>query len=378
MSISNVSLLIPQSNPLANYLAHQDEIDEAIHRTLGSGRYILGHEVTSFETEFAAYVGVSDAVGVGSGTAALYLALRACNVGAGDTVLTVSHTAVATVAAIELTGATPLFVDIDPATFTLDVDLLENAIVKHGRPIKAIVPVHLYGHPARMTEIMEIATRYGMRVVEDCAQAHGARWAGRRVGTFGDIAAFSFYPTKNLGALGDGGAVLTNDRKLAESVRSLRQYGWQERFVSEVPGINSRLDELQAAILRVKLRHLDEENEKRRRIAELYRANLANYNGLTLPAAEANHVYHQYVVRSAARDSLRTYLAEKGIATLVHYPVPVHQQPAYAGRIPAVTSLGETEAAAREILSLPMFPELSENQVNTVTAQIHEWQAPSG
>lgn len=379
MGISNASLLIPQSNPLANYLAHQGELDEAIHRTLRGGRYILGHEVTSFETEFAAYVGVSEAVGVGSGTAALYLALRACNVGPGDTVLTVSHTAVATVAAIELTGAAPLFVDIDPATFTIAVDLLEQAIIKYARPIKAIVPVHLYGHPARMTEIMELAARYGMRVVEDCAQAHGARWAGRRVGTFGDIAAFSFYPTKNLGALGDGGAVLTDDRKLAESVRALREYGWQERFVSEVPGINSRLDELQAAILRVKLRHLDEENEKRRRIAQLYRTNLANDDRLILPeaGAEATHVYHQYVVRSAARDSLRTYLTEKGIATAVHYPVPVHQQPAYAGRISAITSLSETEAAAREILSLPMFPELSENQVNTVTAQIHEWPAPS-
>jgi len=374
-----VSLSIPQTSPLANYLAHREEIDQAIQRTLESGQYILGNEVASFENEFASYVGVSQAVGVSSGTAALYLALRACDIGPGDLVLTVSHTAVATVAAIELTGASPLFVDIDPATFTMDVERLDDAFVKYRGAIKAILPVHIYGHPARISEIVQIAARHSVRVVEDCAQAHGARWKDRMVGTFGDVAAYSFYPTKNLGALGDGGAVVTNDEELARRLRSLREYGWEQRYVSKTTGVNSRLDELQAAILRVKLRHLDEDNRRRITIAEAYSNALAGHEALTIPQtlSQATHVYHQYVVRTRSRESLQTFLRDNGIGTAVHYPLPVHQQPAYADRTRSTESLRHTEAAAGEILSLPMFPELHPQQLQTVVDQINAWRAPS-
>ena len=374
-----MSLSIPQTSPLANYLAHREEIDQAIQRTLESGQYILGNEVASFENEFASYVGVSQAVGVSSGTAALYLALRACDIGPGDLVLTVSHTAVATVAAIELTGASPLFVDIDPATFTMDVERLDDAFVKYRGAIKAILPVHIYGHPARISEIVQIAARHSVRVVEDCAQAHGARWKDRMVGTFGDVAAYSFYPTKNLGALGDGGAVVTNDEELARRLRSLREYGWEQRYVSKTTGVNSRLDELQAAILRVKLRHLDEDNRRRITIAEAYSNALAGHEALTIPQtlSQATHVYHQYVVRTRSRESLQTFLRDNGIGTAVHYPLPVHQQPAYADRTRSTESLRHTEAAAGEILSLPMFPELHPQQLQTVVDQINAWRAPS-
>jgi dTDP-4-amino-4,6-dideoxygalactose transaminase len=370
-----VSLSIPQNSPLANYLAHSNEIDSALRRCLKSGSYILGPEVDSFEKEFAAYLGIGQAVGVASGTDALYLALRACDVGPGDAVLSVSHTAVATTAAIMLCAATPVFVDIDPTTFTIDVGRLEETIMKYRGRLKAIVPVHLYGHPAHMTDIMHVSARYNLRVVEDCAQAHGATWEDRKTGTFGDIAAFSFYPTKNLGALGDGGAVVTDDRELAERVRRLREYGWEERYISKSVGINSRLDEIQAAILRVKLRHLDEDNSRRISRARLYTEALTDEERITLPktANEATHVFHQYVIRVAERDSLRNYLRDRGTGTLVHYPVPVHQQPAYAGRFKLYGPLHETEAAAHEILSLPLFPEMTENQLETVVHQLRAW-----
>jgi len=370
-----VSLSIPQNSPLANYLAHSNEIDSALRRCLKSGSYILGPEVDSFEKEFAAYLGIGQAVGVASGTDALYLALRACDVGPGDAVLSVSHTAVATTAAIMLCAATPVFVDIDPTTFTIDVGRLEETIMKYRGRLKAIVPVHLYGHPAHMTDIMHVSARYNLRVVEDCAQAHGATWEDRKTGTFGDIAAFSFYPTKNLGALGDGGAVVTGDRELAERVRRLREYGWEERYISKSVGINSRLDEIQAAILRVKLRHLDEDNSRRISRARLYTEALTDEERITLPktANEATHVFHQYVIRVAERDSLRNYLRDRGTGTLVHYPVPVHQQPAYAGRFKLYGPLHETEAAAHEILSLPLFPEMTENQLETVVHQLRAW-----
>jgi dTDP-4-amino-4,6-dideoxygalactose transaminase len=228
-----------------------------------------------------------------------------------------------------------------------------------------------------MTEILKVASDHGLRVIEDCAQAHGARWDGRMTGTFGDIAAFSFYPTKNLGALGDGGAVATNDEKLGERVRALREYGWEQRFISKVAGVNSRLDELQAAILRVKLRHLDEDNQRRGRIAELYGRALADHDRITLPQTSANakHVFHQYVIRTKARSSLQNFLGERGVGTAIHYPMPIHQQPAYAGRLKACGSLLETESAASEILSLPMFPELQEQQLKTVVDHIGAWQS---
>jgi len=367
-----MSLMIPQSDPKASYLAHQREIDEAVRETLDGGWYILGRQVAAFEREFAAYLGAAHCVGVANGTDAIVLALRACGVGAGDAVITVSHTAVATVAAIELAGAAPWLVDIDPATFTISPQAIEDAIENYrgAAKIKAIIAVHLYGHPAEMAAIADLARRYNLRVIEDCAQAHGAMIAEKRAGTLGDTATFSFYPTKNLGALGDGGAVVTNDPDLAERVRLLREYGWRERYVSDVSGMNSRLDELQAAILRVKLKYLEEENERRREIARSYEEGLGAL-ALQLPqvCGGASHVYHQYVVRAGDRDRLKERLRARGIGTLVHYPVPVHLQPAYRNRVMIGRGgLRETEQAARELLSLPMFPQLSDEQVEVVCA----------
>jgi len=395
---------IPQTDPRANYLAHKSEIDAAIAAVLAGGRYILGEQVAAFEREFAAYLGAGHAIGVGSGTDALHLALRVCGIGPGDRVFTVSHTAVATVAAIELTGATPVLVDIDPATFTMDPNRLEEAVTTYdeGRKTKdegyshpsvlgpsslvvrrrsAIIPVHLYGQPADMAAILEIARRYDLLVIEDCAQAHGATTSnlqpptsnlkGQRVGTFGDIAAFSFYPTKNLGALGDGGAVVTSDPALAEQTRLLREYGWRERYVSAIPGLNSRLDELQAAILRVKLRYLDAENARRRVLAAEYDRLLANSSvRMPITRPDVSHVFHQYVIRSGRRDALQAFLRSQGIGALIHYPVPVHAQPAYAGRISIGEGLPHTEAAAREVLSLPMFPELAAAQARRVVEAV--------
>lgn len=350
--------VIPCGNPLAQYLAHKDEIDEAVHRVLGKGRYILGDEVAAFEREFSGYIGVSRGIGVGSGTEALHLALAACGVGPGDEVITVSHTAVATAAAIELCGAVPVFADIRPDLFTMDPGKLEQLITPRT---KAVIPVHIYGQSADLAPIMEIAAKHGLKVIEDCAQSHGARYKGKRTGSYGDMACFSFYPTKNLGALGDGGMVVTNSSALAERATRLREYGWAERYVSHIPGWNTRLDEIQAAVLRVKLRYLDADNSKRAATAALYDKGLSGFRGLSIPVrpADSHHIYHLYVVRSGERDELQSFLASKGVGALVHYPVPVHLQPAYSGRLARGADLAETERAAREVLSLPMYPELS-------------------
>ncbi len=372
---------IPQANPRANYLAHKAEIDAAAARVLDSGWYILGEEVAAFEEEFAAYLGVHHAIGVASGTDALEIALRACGVGAGGAVFTVSHTAVATVAAIERAGATPVLVDIDPTSYTMDPNHLEDAIksVLHARSSvvrrpSSIIPVHLYGHPADMPAILDIARRYDLYVIEDCAQAHGAVLQDRRIGAWGHMAAFSFYPTKNLSALGDGGMVVTDDPDLAERAGMLREYGWQERYVSSIPGVNSRLDELQAAVLRVKLRYLDEENDRRREIAQTYTRMLAETD-LTLPTCwpEVEHVYHQYVVCTSHRSALRTHLRDRGVGTLVHYPQAVHQQPAYAGRLVTNGDLSHSERAAAQVLSLPMYPELTDRQVTLIAEATCDW-----
>jgi len=356
------------SNPLAQYLSQKTEIDEAIRRVLDSGRYVLGPEVQAFEEEFARYLGVSSGIGVGSGTEAIHLALAACGLQAGDEVITVSHTAVATVAAIELAGGRPVFVDIDPVSYGLDSSQLEKAITGKTR---VIMPVHLYGQPADLDAIMNIARRYRLRVIEDCAQAHGALYQGRRVGSWGDLACFSFYPTKNLGALGDGGMVVTDAPDLAARARLLRQYGWAERNMSSLPGWNTRLDEMQAALLRVKLRNLDDQNAKRRRLAQFYTGALQGTD-LVLPRAleGTTHVYHLYVVRSRQRDKLMNFLRDRGIGGLIHYPVPVHRQPAYQGRIGGAARLDETERAAGEVLSLPMYPELTEPEAQQVVAAV--------
>ena len=356
------------ANPRAQYLAHQREIDDAMRRVVDRGQYILGEEVRAFEQEFAAYTGAADAVGVGSGTEALHLALVACDIGRGSEVITVAHTAVATVAAIELTGATPVLVDIEPDHYTLDPAQLESAITPRT---KAIIPVHLYGQPADLGPIVAVARSHGLRVIEDCAQAHGATYAGARVGTQGDVGCYSFYPTKNLGALGDGGIVVTGDAELAGTMRLLREYGWAERYVSHIAGWNSRLDEIQAAVLRVKLRYLDEDNRARARLAGIYGAGLADA-GLVLPEPRslATHVYHLYVVRSRFRDALQSFLRSRGIGAMVHYPVPIHLQPAYKGRLPGRERLPETEQMAQEVLSLPMHPQLTEHELSSVVEAV--------
>jgi dTDP-3-amino-3,4,6-trideoxy-alpha-D-glucose transaminase len=356
---------IPFLDLAADYLELSAEIDTAVSRVLHSGWYILGSEVAAFEAEFAAYCGVDHAVGVASGTDALLLALRALGIGPGDEVITVAHTAVATVAAIELSGATPVFVDVEAATGTLDPALLPAAISYHTR---AIVPVHLYGHPAGLAAILAVARQHNqIAVVEDCAQAHGAIYHGRPVGSWGDLAAFSFYPTKNLGALGDGGAVVGNHPALVDRLRMLRQYGWRERYVSQVAGYNSRLDELQAAVLRVKLRHLDKRNGARRRLAALYNERLAS-GSIILPVERpgSDHVYHLYVVQSRQRDRLQNFLKKHGIGTAVHYPLPVHLQPAYRHLGYEPGSLPVTERLAQDVLSLPLYPQLHSDQVETI------------
>ena len=359
------------SNPLPQYLSYKADIDAAISRVLSSGWYILGDELKAFEAEFASYIGVAHGIGVGSGTEALHVALAACGVERGDEVITVSHTAVATVAAIELIGAIPVFVDIEPDFYTVDPAAIEPAITSKT---KAIVPVHLYGQPADMNPILAIARKHGIVVVEDCAQAHGAKYYDRIVGSWGDIACFSFYPTKNLGALGDGGMVVTDNHDLANRVRLLREYGWSERYVSHIPGWNTRLDEIQAAILRVKLLHLDDDNRKRHQIAGLYERELSG-TSLALPEERdgVTHAYHLYVVRSGERDSLQAFLRVKDIGSLVHYPVPIHLQPAYRGRLATGKGLPETEKAAREVLSLPMYPELREEEIMTVVSTVREF-----
>ena len=367
---------IPQTDPRAGYFERQAEIDAAIARVLASGQYILGPEVEAFEAGFAAWLGIGDAVGTGSGTDAIELALRACGIGSGDLVFTVSHTAVATVAAIERAGAVPVLVDIEPGGFTMDPAALEAALRDKppGRPA-AILPVHLYGEPADLSPILDLARRHGMRVIEDCAQSHGAAYRGRPTGSLGDIACFSFYPTKNLGALGDAGMTATDDKELGLALRELREYGWRERYVSARTGINTRLDPLQAAILAVRLPHLDDDNARRQRIAARYDTGLAGLP-LALPwrRAGCSHVFHQYVIRSAERDRLREHLRAAHIGSGIHYPVPVHLQPAYEGRLGEFPAgLPETTQAMREILSLPIYPQLAEAAADRVIAEIRRF-----
>lgn len=369
-----MSDLILQTNPKEDYLAYKNEIDEAINRVLVNGWYILGQEVKEFEKEFATYLNVGYCFGVASGTDALVVALKACGIGIGDTVLTVSHTAVATVSAIELTGATPVFVDICKETYTMDPDKLEQTLdhlFSDARYInlrpKAIIPVHIYGHPVDISRIIYLAKQYNLFVIEDCAQSHGATINGKLTGSFGDIAAFSFYPTKNLGALGDGGAVVTNNEVLAEKVGMIREYGWKERYLSDIPGMNSRLDELQAAILRIKLKYLAASITRREEIANFYNQHFNNLP-LVLPHTQSGyrHAFHLYVIRTQQRDSLKNYLWVNKIHTLIHYPVPVHLQIAYKDRLPQPLPLEVTEQISHELLSLPNYPQLSDNQLQTV------------
>jgi dTDP-4-amino-4,6-dideoxygalactose transaminase len=327
--------------------------------------------VQAFEKEFADWLGVRHCIGVASGTDALALALRSCGIGQGDEVITVSLTAVATVAAIEQIGAVPVFADVDPLTRCLDPALLPALLTRRTR---AIVPVHLYGQPAPMQAIMQFAANHGLIVVEDCAQAHGAEIAGQRVGSFGHAAAFSFYPTKNLGAIGDGGAVVTNQGDVADACRALRQYGWKERFISVMPGINSRLDELQAVILRIKLPFLADDNCRRREIAAQYCAAIPD-SGLTAPclAEDMLHAMHLFVAEASRRDLFRDYMRQRGISTALHYPLPIHRQPAYLGRIRGGDQLPVTDTLSERIITLPLFPTLSDESVNRICTALRDF-----
>lgn len=352
------------------YESIQPEIDAATARVLKGGWYILGPEVKAFEKEFADYIGVKYAIGVGSGTEAIHIALLGLGIGAGDEVITVPNTAVATVAAIELTGARAVLVDVRPDTMLIDVEKIERAITPRT---KAIIPVHLFGQSCDLDPILKIAHANNIFVLEDCAQAHGATYCGKRVGSLGDIAAFSFYPTKNLGAYGDGGAIVTNNPAVAQRIDLLRQYGWRERYTSDIKGMNSRLDELQAAVLRVKLRHLDDWNRARRERAALYTELLRT---VTPPRemAYGEAVYHLYVVQSPKRDELVAHLKAHGIGTMIQYPHTIHLQPAYANLGYRAGDLPESERLAREIVSLPLYPELSLDDVRMIANIVNEFK----
>lgn len=353
------------------YSELQPELDAAVQRVLHSGWFILGQELEVFERTFAAYLGVEHCVGCASGTEAIALALMAVGVGPGDEVITVAHTAVPTISAISMVGAQPVFVDIQPETCLMDVDLVDMAITPRTA---AILPVHLYGQCVDMDPLLALASRHGIAVIEDCAQAHGARYKGRQAGSMGLMAAFSFYPSKNLGCYGDGGAVTTDDPVLAEKLRMLRNYGQRQRYHHEIVGINCRLDEIQAAILAAKLPHLDSWNQRRRQIAAQYSKGLAALPlGVPVEAQRNQHVYHLYALQVAERERLQAFLAERGIQTLIHYPVPAHRQPAYAHLGYAAGSLPVSERVAGAVLSLPLFPQLSDREVGAIVATIQEF-----
>ena len=370
--------LIPQANPGAAFRSRRDALLKAAADVLDGGWYINGKQVRQFEESFAAFCSVKHAVGVGNGTDAIEVALRALGIGKGGLVFTVSHTAVATVAAIECAGATPVLVDVDPVTYTMSPESLAKALeaARAGRyPGKpaAVLPVHLYGCCADLDAIRAVAG--DLPLIEDCAKAHGAAYKGRPAGSTGIAGTFSFYPTKNLGAVGDGGCVVTSDDALAERIRSVREYGWRTHYLSSEPGINTRLDELQAAFLNVLLPELPAKNAKRRALAELYRRELSGVPGLVLPTIPdaVEPVYHLYVVQCPDRDEVQRRLRDRGVGTAVHYPFPVHLQDAYRGSVAlAPDGLPVTEALMPRILSLPMYPELSEADAVAVAGAVRD------
>jgi dTDP-4-amino-4,6-dideoxygalactose transaminase len=360
---------IPLVDLVAQYRSIQPEIDAAIQKVLITGRFILGDEVSALEGEIATYLGVNHGVGVASGTDALILALRALEIGPGDEVILPAYTFFATAGAVLNIGATPKLVDIDPKTYCLDIEQVEARI---SPATKAIIPVHLYGHPAEMNPILELAQEYGLKIIEDNAQAFGASYHGRKSGSFGDLACLSFFPSKNLGGYGDGGMVVTDDEDLANKVRMLRTHGWQQKYFPEILGYNSRLDTLQAAILRVKLGHVDRWNERRRELAAAYNKSLSRLPDLTLPyqALGVKHVYHLYVVRSQIRDELQRHLKQKGIASGVYYPQPLHLSDPCKGLGYQPGDFPHAERASRETLAIPLYPEMTQEQVNRVVAVI--------
>ena len=359
--------MIPFVDLKREYTEISEEMSQAIQRVVKSGWFILGEEVKKFEEEFSKYVGTKYGIGVNSGSDALFLALKALGIGKDDEVITVSHTFISTVDAIVRNGAKPIFADIDLDTYCIDVTKIEEKITNKT---KAILPVHLYGHPADMQEIMELAKKYNLFVIEDTCQAHGAEYKGKRVGSIGDLGCFSFYPIKNLGTYGDGGMVVTNNEELAEKLRMLRNYGQPKKYYHNFVGVNSRLDEIQAAILQVKLKYLDEWNGRRRKVARLYNEILKDSEIVTPIEKEyAKHVYHLYVIRYRDRGKLQQYLSEKGIQTQIHYPVPVHRQKAYLD-LGVNDQLPVTEMICNEILSLPIHAWLKKEEVDDISISV--------
>lgn len=369
--------MIPFASPEQGYKRHKGEILSAIEKTLDSGKYILGPEVERFEDEFSKYCDVPYAVGVANGTDAIELGLRALGIRQNDAVFSPSHTAVATITAIERAGAIPIFVDIDPVSRCINPESLEEA-VEQAKLIslvpKCVIAVHMYGQPCEMDRLSIIATEHDMFLLEDCAQAHGALYKGSRVGSIGDLGAFSFYPTKNLGCLGDGGGVVSRDIELNNKLIQLRQYGWDHKRDSQVLGSNSRLDELQAAILRVKLRYLEEDNLQRRVLAARYFEKLSGLP-CKLPQEQSNtvHVYHLFVIETDKRDQLCEFLKEHSVLSSIHYRIPVHMQSIYQKKYKPLVSLHQTERITKNILSLPMFPELSIQDVDMICDVIKAW-----
>lgn len=365
---------VPFGNMKAHYEEYKGAIDEAVARVLASGHYILGPELEKFEKDFAEFLGAKYVVGCASGTEAIYLALAAADVGPGDEVLVVAHTAVPTISAISMTGATPVFVDIKASTYVMRESELEAKITPKT---KVIVPVHIYGHMAEMELIMKVAARHNLKVLEDCAQSTGATYRGAQSGTIGDWGAFSFYPSKNLGAFGDGGAVSTNSETEYNKLIMLRNYGQSKRYHHDMVGINSRLDEVQCAILGAQLPNVHTNNERRRAIAERYTAGLKNLVVTPVELPGFKHVYHLYVIQTPYREELQQYLLDRGIQCLIHYPIPAHLQKAYAflGNKPG--SLPTTEHIVKRILSLPMFPQMTNEQVDLVIEGITDFYKDS-
>ena len=358
------------ANPLAQFQSYQAEIEEAVLTVMRGNRYVLGDEVFSLEQEFADYVGTTAAVGVANGTDAIELSLRALDIGASDEVITVSHTAVATVAAVEAVGASPVLVDVESQFYTLNPSQLEEVTTSKT---KAVIVVHLYGQAANMDEIKSFCAKRNLFLIEDASQAHGAKYNEKRLGSIGDIGCFSCYPTKNLGAIGDAGLITTNNTNLATKIRMLREYGWNER-ISEFSGRNSRLDELQAAILRVKLKYLDVDNSKRRKLAEYYTSELTGFP-IQLPEirAKTESVFHLFVIQTKNRQNLLDYFLQEGIQASVHYPVPVHLQPAYKDRITTAIDMSRTESLTKKIISLPIYPELPLSNVEKIVVVLKKF-----
>ena len=365
-------MTIPMVDLAAQYRDIQREIDSALMDVVRSAQFVLGPQVQAFEREVAAYCGVRHAISVASGTDALHLALRAANVGPGDEVITTPFTFIATAGAISQTGARPVFVDIDPATYNIDPAQVAGAVNERTR---AVLPVHLYGQPADLAPIREICRVHGLALIEDCAQSFGAEYGGRKSGVYGDLGCFSFYPSKNLGAYGDGGMVITDSDSAAERVRRLRDHGRIEGYSHGMIGYNSRLDELQAAVLRVKLRRLDDYNARRRGNARRYGERLVE-SEVVIPAEDGKglHVYHQYTIRTKQREAMRRALSAAGIASAVYYPVPLHRQEVYAAQY-AGARFPAAEQAADEVLSLPMYPELSEAQIEEIARVVRQTRA---